>query len=291
MTIWAVGSLRGAPGATALAMGLGAAWPATTGRPRVVIEADPDGGVLAARFEELRADKTIADAAVALRRDLDVARLLEASRPVWGGLPVVPAHPSAEQTSSVLVNAGERLAVGLASAADLDAIVDVGRITARSAALPLARRAVATLLVSRTRFEDVASLSARTRELRSVGVDPCLVAVGSRPYDPRVQPEVGTPQRAGRARLRECASQTRAVLERPEGVVEVSAGRGTDERLADPGPQPVGGYSDQPACARRGGRALDERECSDLSVTGEEPHARRVDRGPDGVLVEHGLGA
>lgn len=184
MTIWAVGSLRGAPGATALAMGLGAAWPATTGRPRVVIEADPDGGVLAARFEELRADKTIADAAVALRRDLDVARLLGASRPVWGGLPVVPAHPSAEQTTSILANAGERLAVGLASAADLDAIVDVGRITARSDALPLARRAVATLLVSRTRFEDVAALSARTRELRSVGVDPYLVAVGSRPYDP-----------------------------------------------------------------------------------------------------------
>lgn len=184
MTIWAVASLQGAPGATALAMGLGAAWLGSTGRSRVVIEADPDGGVLAARFEELRADRTIADAAVALRRDLDMARMLEVSRPVWDGLPVVPAHPSAEQTTSILLNAGERLAVGLASAPDLDAIVDVGRLNARSPALPLARRAVATLLVSRTRFEDVASLSARTRELRSVGVEPWLVAVGSRPYDP-----------------------------------------------------------------------------------------------------------
>ena len=62
MTVWAVGSLRGAPGATTLAMGLAAAWPATTGRRCVVVEADPNGGVLAARFDELRADRTIADA-------------------------------------------------------------------------------------------------------------------------------------------------------------------------------------------------------------------------------------
>jgi hypothetical protein len=184
MTVWAVASLRGSPGATTLVMGLGAAWPATTGRTRLVMEADPDGGVLAARFDVLRADRTIADAAVALRREFDLARLLETSRTVWGGLSVVPAHPSAEQTSSVLTNAGERMAVALASVSDLDAVVDVGRLTARSPALPLARRAVTTLVVSRTRFEDVASLSTRVRELRAAGVNPGLVAVGSRPYEP-----------------------------------------------------------------------------------------------------------
>lgn len=184
MTIWAVASLRGSPGATTLAMGLGAAWPSTTGRPRVVIEADPLGGVLAARYEELRADRTIADAAVALRREFDLPRLLEVARPVWGGLPVVPAHPSAAQTSAVLAHAAERMALGLSSTTELDAVVDVGRLTAGSPALPLARRAVATLLVSRTRFEDVASLAARGQELRASGVEPWLVTVGSRPYDP-----------------------------------------------------------------------------------------------------------
>lgn len=184
MTIWAVGSLRGSPGATTLAMGLAAAWPAATGRSRVVLEADPDGGVLAARFEELRADRTIADAAVALRRDLDLERLLKTARPVWGAVPVIPSHPSAEQTAAVLVNAAERLAVGLAGALEVDTIADVGRLTTRSPALPLARRAVATLLVSRTRFEDVAGLAARVRELRAAGVEPSLVAIGERGYDP-----------------------------------------------------------------------------------------------------------
>jgi len=184
MTIWAVASLRGSPGATTLAIGLGAAWPSTTGRPRVVIEADPLGGVLAARHDELRVDRTIADAAVALRREFDLERLLSVARPVWGGLPVVPAHPSAAQTSAVLARAGERMAVALSSTTEVDAVVDVGDLTASSAAFALARRAVATLLVSRTRFEDVAALAARAQELRAAGVEPWLVTVGSRPYDP-----------------------------------------------------------------------------------------------------------
>jgi len=184
MTIWAVASLRGSPGATTLAMGLGASWPATTGRPRVVIEADPLGGVLAARHDGLRADRTIADAAVALRREFDLERLLSVARPVWGGLPVIPAHPSSAQTSAVLAQAGERVALALSSTADVDAVVDVGALTATSPGLPLARRAVATLLVSRTRFADVAALAARTQELRAAGVEPWLVTVGSRPYDP-----------------------------------------------------------------------------------------------------------
>lgn len=184
MTVWTVGSLRGASGATTLTMGLAAAWPAATGRRRLVVEADPNGGVLAARFDELRADRTIADAAVALRRDVDVDRLVGSARSVWAAVPVIPSHPSAEQTTAVLVNAADRLATGLAAALDVDAIVDVGVLTARSPALPLARRAVTTLLLSRTRFEDVASLTARVRELRAAGVEPSLVAVGEAVYDP-----------------------------------------------------------------------------------------------------------
>ena len=184
MTVWAVGSLRGGSGATTLTMGLAAAWPAATGRRQLVVEADPNGGVLAARFGELRADRTIADAAVALRRDVDLDRLLGTARSVWDAVPVIPSHPSAEQTTAVLVNAAERLATGLAAGLDVDAIVDVGVLTARSPALPLARRAVTTLLLSRTWFEDVAGLSVRVRELRAAGVEPSLVAVGDAVYDP-----------------------------------------------------------------------------------------------------------
>ena len=187
MTIFAVASLHGSPGATTLAVGLAAAWPEATGRDRLVVEADPDGGVLAARFASLRADRTLADAAAALavRRRFDRDRLLEQTRLVWASLPVLVAPPSADETQRALHTAGELLAAGLAGAADLDAIVDLGRLTAHSAALPLARRAVVTALVVRPRFEDVALLTARVRELRAVDVAPSIVVIGTAPYAPR----------------------------------------------------------------------------------------------------------
>jgi hypothetical protein len=183
VTIFAVGSIHGSPGATTLVVGLGQAWPTTDSRQRLVVEADPDGGVLAARYQDLRADRTMADAVVAVRRQFELGRLLQCTRSVHG-LPVLPAPPSADQTHSALVAGGDRLAAGLAETDSIDALVDVGRLTARSPALPLAQRAAVTLVVARTRFEDVAALSARVVELRAVGVDPWLVSVGSRPYDP-----------------------------------------------------------------------------------------------------------
>lgn len=184
MTLFAFASSHGSPGVTATAMGLAAAWRSTTGRDVLVIEADPDGGVLASRFEELRADRTLADVAVDVRRAFDIDAVLESARHVWGGVPVVVAPPSAEQTHSALTAGSDRLASGLAAAADLDVLVDVGRLTARSPALHLARRAVATIFVTRPTFEAAASLAARMPELTAHGCDPAILAVGDQPYAP-----------------------------------------------------------------------------------------------------------
>lgn len=182
--IVAVGSAHGAPGATALTVGLAAAWPVSAGRERLVLEADGDGGVLAGRFDDLRADRTLADVAVEVRRGFDLGRVLACARRLWGSVPVVVAPPSAEQTQSALAVAAEGLAVGLAAAEDVDVVVDVGRVTSRSPALPLARRAALTLLVSRSRFEDVACLTTRVAELRRAGCEVGIAVVGDRPYSP-----------------------------------------------------------------------------------------------------------
>lgn len=189
MSLWVVGSVHGAPGATTLAMALGAAWPVTEGRARLVVEADPDGGVLAARFDRLRADRTLADVAVAVKRDGHAGRVSEFARMVWDGLPVVVGHPSARAMVSVLDHNADRLAAAFSSAVDLDVIVDAGRLTVRSAALPLAAAATAVLVVSRCRLEDVAGLRHTGEELGRVGVNPWLVAVGDGVYPPA---EVGT---------------------------------------------------------------------------------------------------
>jgi MinD-like ATPase involved in chromosome partitioning or flagellar assembly len=181
MTAIAFASCHGAPGVTTTVVGLAAAWPGA--RRPLVIEADPDGGVLAARFEDLHADRTLAEVAVDARRTYDHDRLLATARPLWGAVPVVVAPPSAEQAAAALATAGERLAAGLAASAEV-VLVDVGRLTTRSPALPLARPAEMVVLVARAGFEDAASLAPRCAELRGAGCRPGLVVVGRSPYRP-----------------------------------------------------------------------------------------------------------
>jgi hypothetical protein len=184
MTMYAFGSTHGSPGVTTTVLGLAAAWHGATGRAVLVLEADPDGGVVAPRFDDLRADRTLADVAVEVRRQFELHAVLAATQTLWGGVPVVVAPPSAEQASSALTTAAERLASGLASADDVDVLVDLGRLTTRSPALPFARRAVVTVLLARPTFEGVASLTTRVGELRSRGCEVSLATIGDAPYEP-----------------------------------------------------------------------------------------------------------
>jgi MinD-like ATPase involved in chromosome partitioning or flagellar assembly len=184
MSLVAIGSVHGSPGVTTTVLGMAAAWPSATGRDVLVVEADPDGGVLAARFDELSADKTLADVAVDIRRTFAVERVMESTRRLWGGVPVVVAPPSAERSQSALVTCAERLAVGLSGAQEIDALVDVGRMTVRSPCLPLVKHAGMALLVTRPTFEDVAITAPRVAELGAKGCEVGLVVVGDRPYPP-----------------------------------------------------------------------------------------------------------
>lgn len=218
MTIFAFGSAHASPGVTASVMLLAAGWRASTGRDVLVIEADPDGGVLAARFAELRADRTLTDVAVDVRRGFDLERVLSSARSVWGGVPVVVSPPSAEQTQSALTTGADRLAAGLA-AAQLDVLVDVGRLTSRSPALPLARRAVVTVMVSPPTFEAVAALTTRVPELRAQGCDLGVVTVGDRPYEPaEVAAAAGVPLLA-------------VLPNEPRAAAPFAGGQGNDRRV------------------------------------------------------------
>lgn len=185
MTLYAFASTHGSPGVTSTVLGLAATWLGTTGRPVLVVEADPDGGVVAARFDDLRADRTIADVAVEVRRDFDVGAVLSSAQPLWGAVPVVVAPPSAEQAGSALAASAERLAAGLAAIDDLDVLVDLGRLTTRSPSIPFARRAVATALVTRPTFDAVASLTTRVGELRGRGCELAVATIGDQPYGPQ----------------------------------------------------------------------------------------------------------
>jgi hypothetical protein len=219
MTLFAFASTRGSPGVTATLLGLAAGWQEATGRRVLVVEADPDGGALAGRFEELRADRTLADVVVDIRRRFDLDAVWASTQRLWEGVPVVVAPPSAEQAHSALTAGGDRLAAGLASVEEFDVLVDVGRLTARSPALPLARRAAATIFVTRPSFELVASLAARLPELKAQGCDPSVLLIGDRPYSADdVEQSVGCPVLA-------------VLPEDAKAAAVVAGGAGSDRRL------------------------------------------------------------
>ncbi len=161
--ILAVGSLKGSPGATTLALALADRWPAEGGEP-LVVEADPAGGDLGARFG-LAAGRGLVSLAAAGRRGGGQPRpLADHVQPLPGGLQVLPAPAGAEHARQVL---GELAGGGwslLWSAAQADGqtlIVDCGRLDPLTPAAPALRAADVLLLVVRPRDDELAHLAAR----------------------------------------------------------------------------------------------------------------------------------
>jgi MinD-like ATPase involved in chromosome partitioning or flagellar assembly len=184
MSLIAVGSVRGAPGATTLAVALAAVWD-RAGHAPFLVEADPDGGVLAARFG-LGHHPSLTELGVRARSNLDLddvwasAQALPAPRS-GDGVPVVVAHPSADQCQATLRSVGGRLGGLLDSLATHDVIVDVGRLRPGSPALALVEAATVVLVVLRPRLEDIDAVGQRITALNEGG-HARLVVVGERPY-------------------------------------------------------------------------------------------------------------
>jgi MinD-like ATPase involved in chromosome partitioning or flagellar assembly len=173
----AVGSVRGAPGATTLAVALGSVWPRAT---PLVVEADADGGVLAARFG-LASDPGLTSLAGRARRGLDANDVHEAVQHLPGGLPVVLADPGADVTAAALQAGGRTLAEALAATDGSDVIVDAGRLHPSSPSLALVDRCVLLLVVSRPGVDELAALSRRLPALAERTAT-LVVLVGDRPY-------------------------------------------------------------------------------------------------------------
>ena len=112
MTVIAVGTVNGSSGATTLAYDL----TARAGNGALLIEADPDGGCLAARFD-VALKPGLMELAGAARTGIDADDVWRFAQTTRDGVAVVVAHPSAEQTNAAL-----RAALGhvLTAVADVD---------------------------------------------------------------------------------------------------------------------------------------------------------------------------
>jgi MinD-like ATPase involved in chromosome partitioning or flagellar assembly len=190
VALLAVGSNRGSPGCTVTALALATAWSGERTEP-LVVEADPDGGVLAAR-----AGLGIKPGLIEL---CGRARLTLTQEDVWsfaqelpGGLPVLVGHPAPEACHAALRAAGPRLAECLAALPERDAIVDVGRLRPGSPASAIVERADVLVVVARPTVEEISTVNHRAAALRDAGA--VLVLIGERPYPPgEVAAAIGLP--------------------------------------------------------------------------------------------------
>jgi hypothetical protein len=173
-----VGSVRGSPGVTSWGLLLMAAWPDPPGGERVVLEADPDGGVLGARYG-VGVEPGVVSLMAALRRTSGPVPVAEHGRPV-GDVWLVPGPESAEQARSVWASSAATVADRLAADGRLW-VVDAGRLNAANPALALVGVSAVTLVVSGTRPEDLVQLPSRVAALAAGGRVGVLV-VGGRGY-------------------------------------------------------------------------------------------------------------
>lgn len=125
MSLFALASLKGAPGTTTLACLVAATWPLD--RRVLVAECDPCGGDLAPRFE-LLTTKGCLSLATAARRDPDSVVPDPHVQRLPGGLEVLVGGSSAEMTLAQSVTRANVNHAVVAIARSVDVVADLGRL-------------------------------------------------------------------------------------------------------------------------------------------------------------------
>ncbi|MFG1667644.1 hypothetical protein [Streptomyces sp. Y7] len=178
MTLVALCSLKGSPGVTTAALGLAARWP--SGEQPVLVECDPAGGDLLARFS-LETSPGLVSLAAAVRRGAAPGLVWQHAQRLPGGLPVVAGPAGPEQARASLAQITGAGAAPLRQAADRPGtavIADCGRIDPGSAALGILRAADTTLLLARSHDDALMHVAANLDRAVRWSRRSCFVLVG-----------------------------------------------------------------------------------------------------------------
>ena len=218
MTSVAICSAKHSPGATTLALALAARSGA------MLIEADPSGGDLAARWG-LSLDPGLLTLAAASRRGLDSDLIERHTQITEAGYRLLAAPPSAEQCRSALLSLGAAFAstvrtrVSETASEGLDSVADCGRWDPNGPSVDLVREADVALLVLRPSIETVAHTRSRLASLVPLARMTVVVCIGNRPYDPaEVSAALGD-------------APTLAIADDRSGADHLAGGRGIDRVL------------------------------------------------------------
>lgn len=175
MAVVAVGSLHGSPGTTLLALDFARFCDGEA----LLIEADPDGGCLAARLD-LALKPGLTELAGAARGGIAADDLWRFAQLTDHCVAVVVAHPAAEQVQAALRAAVNHVGSSLA-ALERHVVIDVGRLRPGSPALGFAALADHLLIASENSAEAVVSLTHRAQLLHGLA-DSTVVLSAAKPY-------------------------------------------------------------------------------------------------------------
>jgi len=176
VTVVAVACVRSC-GATTAAAGLAMMWPGEA--RRVLIEADPAGGTLAAACG-LSAEPGLVSLAAAARRQSDPALVFDHAQPLPEGTPVVCAPPGGDQARSALSMLGPL--IGQIEGLDAVAVIDCGRLEPKGPNTRLFQEADISVLVCRPQLGDLNALAAFLEPLPPTSDRPLVVLAGPGPY-------------------------------------------------------------------------------------------------------------
>lgn len=163
--IVAVGSGKGSPGASTLALLLGVCWPGD----RVVAELDPQGADLPYRVtggdgQPLAASPTVTTLVVDSRPGAERRPLLIYTQSAACGVSMLVGETSPARFGRIV---GHLPAVGTVFAGSVETVIaDLGRLHASSPVLPVARASVATILATHA---DTASLGHLREQVEDLG--------------------------------------------------------------------------------------------------------------------------
>jgi len=184
MSLFAVCSLKGAPGATTVALAMAAVL-SHDHADAFLVEADPAGGDLCALMG-LATTPGIMSLAAACRHHSATLDLTAHAQHLPGGGWGLLGPTDPDQASAILAALASRLGQGLA-AASRHAVIDCGRWGATSPVAPLLREATATAVCIRATVPAIEAARVRADALReATGGRVGLVVVGAYPYGPEL---------------------------------------------------------------------------------------------------------
>ncbi len=181
MTLVCFGSVKGSPGVTLTSLLTAAVWPVREGRQKLLLEADPAGGSLAVRYQ-MPTRPGLLSLAAATGNSLSRDGIWEHAQALPGGLPAVVAPPSPDQASVAMRSVGADMGDWL-SAAPIDVIADIGRISPSAPTARFMSSADAVLVVARPTADQLQPAAHRMSTL-SDQMHVGWVLVGDEPYSP-----------------------------------------------------------------------------------------------------------